>query len=358
MVEIRMWPSMTPLRQFKGIHEEILRKIEKKEQFTWEHFYNMTPQEIGEVIKVGKIGNSLSPNKMGNIIHKLVHQFPRLELKAFIQPITRTCIRITLEITVDFQWNPQIHAHAETFHIFVEDVDGDMILHHELFVLKERDAKKEDGHELSFVVALYEPLPPVYFVRLVSDKWIRCEAVLPASFRNFILPDKFPPQTEKQDMTPIKVEELMWNPAIEFFKERFDVFNSIQTQVFKSFFQSKESVFLGAPTSSGKTACAELAILKQFRDSTLAEDENDISFGKIVYIAPMDSIVNVTYDDWKESFGNIIEDIQVVRLTGILQTDLKLLAEGNIILGTSEQWDALSRRWMKRKHVKKVSLFI
>lgn len=81
MVEIRMWPSMTPLRQFKGIHEEILRKIEKKEQFTWEHFYNMSSQEIGEVIKFAK---------MGKVIHKAVHQFPRLELKAFLQPITRT----------------------------------------------------------------------------------------------------------------------------------------------------------------------------------------------------------------------------------------------------------------------------
>jgi len=26
---------MTPLRQYHGIPEEILRKIEKKEQFTW-----------------------------------------------------------------------------------------------------------------------------------------------------------------------------------------------------------------------------------------------------------------------------------------------------------------------------------
>ena len=48
-----------------------------------------------------------------------------------------------------------------------------MILHHELFILKERDALKEEGHELSFIVNLYEPLPPVYFVRIISDKWMR-----------------------------------------------------------------------------------------------------------------------------------------------------------------------------------------
>ena len=35
MVERRMWSSMTPLRQYQGIPEDILRKIEKKEQFTW-----------------------------------------------------------------------------------------------------------------------------------------------------------------------------------------------------------------------------------------------------------------------------------------------------------------------------------
>jgi len=34
---------MTFLRQFKGIPEEILRRIERKEQFTYDNFYNMTP---------------------------------------------------------------------------------------------------------------------------------------------------------------------------------------------------------------------------------------------------------------------------------------------------------------------------
>jgi pre-mRNA-splicing helicase BRR2 len=31
MVDRRMWSCMTPLRQFKGIPDEILRRIEKKE---------------------------------------------------------------------------------------------------------------------------------------------------------------------------------------------------------------------------------------------------------------------------------------------------------------------------------------
>ncbi len=35
MIDKRMWASQTPLRHFKGIAEEILRKVEKKD-FAWE----------------------------------------------------------------------------------------------------------------------------------------------------------------------------------------------------------------------------------------------------------------------------------------------------------------------------------
>jgi pre-mRNA-splicing helicase BRR2 len=346
-----MWPSMTPLRQFQGIREEILRKIEKKEQFTWEHFYNMSKQEIGEVIKFAE---------MGKTIHKLIHQFPRLELKALVQPLTRSLIRIGLEITKDFEWNSKFHGRAESFHIFVEDVDGEMILHHELFILSERESKKVDAHLLSFTVSLYEPLPPQYFVRVISDRWLRCETVLPVSFKNLILPDKFPAQTEKEDVEPIPLKNLKWSVAIDYFEEneKLKEFNSIQSQVFPYFYESDESILLGAPTSSGKTACAELAILRQLRESTKQEDPSHISHGKIVYVSDKQAIVDITHKDWKDSFEKIIDDIQIVKLTGILQTDLKLLAEGSIVCCTSDQWDVISRRWAKRKHVQNVSLFI
>jgi pre-mRNA-splicing helicase BRR2 len=42
MVEKRMWGCMTPLRQFQGLPEEILKRIEKKEGVTWDHIYNMS----------------------------------------------------------------------------------------------------------------------------------------------------------------------------------------------------------------------------------------------------------------------------------------------------------------------------
>ena len=41
----------------------------------------------------------------GAQVHKLIHQFPRLELAAHVQPITRTVLKVDLTITPDFQWD-------------------------------------------------------------------------------------------------------------------------------------------------------------------------------------------------------------------------------------------------------------
>lgn len=46
--------------------------------------------------------------KMGAVIKKCVHQIPNLILDASIQPITRTVLRVRLEITPDFSWDDKV----------------------------------------------------------------------------------------------------------------------------------------------------------------------------------------------------------------------------------------------------------
>jgi len=97
------WQSMSPLRQFKKIPEEVVRKIEKK-NFPWERFYDLNPHEIGELIRMPKSGKT---------IHKYVHQLPKLELSVHVQPITRSTLRVELTITPDFQWDDKVHGQSE-----------------------------------------------------------------------------------------------------------------------------------------------------------------------------------------------------------------------------------------------------
>ena len=57
-------------------------------------------------------------------------------MTTLILPITRSTLKVELTITPDFQWDEQVHGTAEGFWIFVEDVNGETILHHEFFLLK------------------------------------------------------------------------------------------------------------------------------------------------------------------------------------------------------------------------------
>ena len=66
----------------------------------------------------------------------------------------------------------QVHGSSEAFWILVEDVDSEVILHHEYFLLKAKYA--QDEHLITFFVPVFEPLPPQYFIRVVSDRWL-CE---------------------------------------------------------------------------------------------------------------------------------------------------------------------------------------
>lgn len=76
---------MTPLRQFKGVPAEVVRKAEGK-QFPWYRYFDLvnglshatlhllislqSPPEIGELINL---------QNAGRLVHRLVHSFPKLQ---------------------------------------------------------------------------------------------------------------------------------------------------------------------------------------------------------------------------------------------------------------------------------------
>lgn len=88
----------------------------------------------------------------------------------FHSSLARSTLQVELTITPDFQWDEKVHGNSEAFWVFVEDVDSEVLLHHEYFLLKKKYAEEE--HILNFFVPIFEPLPPQYFIRVVSDKWL------------------------------------------------------------------------------------------------------------------------------------------------------------------------------------------
>jgi len=152
------------------------------------------------------LGDIIRFPKMGRPLYQCIHKLPRLHLEGHVQPITRAVLRVELIITPDFDFDEKVHGHAEPFWIIVEDVDSENILHHEYFLLKRKFCKEE--HTISFTIPVYDPLPPQYYIRVLSDRWLGSETVLPISFRSLILPEKYPPPTELLDLQPLPITEL------------------------------------------------------------------------------------------------------------------------------------------------------
>lgn len=337
MVSHRIWRSQTPLRQFRNVPEVVARKLERKSDIEWSRYPDLTASDLGELVGVPK---------MGRVLHKLVHQFPRIEISAAqIQPITRSLLRIDLTFTPAFTFDVNVHGYVQLFHVIVEDVNCETILHHEFFSLK--SSSQDEEHAMVFSVPILEPLSPAYFVRVISDRWLHSESVLPISFNKMILPAKFPAPTELLDLQPL-LPSAIGEPALSKLF-RYKEFNPIQTQTFHELFKSGKNCLVCAPSGSGKTTCAEFAIMRML--TTTSE-------GKCVYIAPTDDIAVPVYEDWKQRFGALIGNSMIVRLSGEIIPDLKLLGSGRIIVSTVKVWDMLTRRWRQRKAVQMVSLVV
>lgn len=335
-VDRQIWPHQHPLRQFdKELPAEILRKLEERGA-DLDRLQEMEEKDIGALIRY-------TPG--GRLVKQYLGYFPSIQLSATVSPITRTVLKIGLAITPEFTWKDRFHGAAQRWWIIVQDSESDHIYHSELFTLTKRMARGET-QKLSFTVPIFEPHPPQYYIRAVSDSWLHAEAFYCISFNNLALPQARTSHTELLDLKPLPVTALGNNIYEALYN--FSHFNPIQTQIFHILYHTENNVLLGAPTGSGKTISAELAMLHLF---------NTQSDMKVVYIAPLKAIVRERMNDWKDRLVSQLGK-EMVEMTGDYTPDLMALLSADIIISTPEKWDGISRNWQSRNYVKKVGLMI
>ena len=205
-----------------------------------------------------------------------------------------------------------------------------------------------ETHEVCFTIPIFEPLPPQYYVRVISDRWLHAENETVMEFKHLLLPQQHAPHTELLDLQPLPLS-VLGNPEHEkLFARSFTHFNPIQTQVFHTLRHTDENVLLGAPTGSGKTVVAELAMLRLF------EREPD---RKVIYIGPLKALVRERMRDWQRKFVEQL-GVRMVELTGDVTPDIRALKQAQIVTTTPEKWDGISRSWQQRDYVKKAGLVI
>lgn len=116
----------------------------------------------------------------------------------------------------------------------------------------------------------------------------------------------------------------------------FEEFNRMQREALPALLESEENVVASAPTASGKTALAELAICKALADG-----------GTALFIAPLRALTNEKEDDW-----NRFEDLgySVYVVTGERDLNPRRARHADILVMTPEKLDSATRKHDSRRY--------
>ena len=343
-----MWWWETPLRQLADVMkfpDSVIRNLEDRHA-TVDALLDMEAREVGQLVH---------HERMGEKVLEGARTLPRLQIETEIQPVTRQILRVTIKITAAFKWSRRVHGTVEPFWIWVGDSDNEHIYHSENFMLHEK--QRNETHTLAFTIPIFEPLPPQYFVHVLSDRWVGMDEVHAVSFKHLILPDQHPPHTDLLDLTPLPLSALQ-NPRFEaLYQGRFTHFNPVQTQLFHTLYHTNRNVLAGAPTGSGKTLIAELSILRMLNSRAERDSGSRELEPKAVYIAPLKALARERVKDWRKRFGEGL-GLRVLELTGDVTPDMAALRRADIIITTPEKWDGVTRSWQKREYVRAVRVVI
>ena len=337
MIDHRVWDTQHPLRQFPNCKAEWGMKLDHS-HLSIEKIREMTASDVGIFLNLN--------TPIGVEIKRMAAQFPLVELNCSVQPITRTILQITLNLTPQFRYASSFHGTGEPFWIWVEDADGEKIYHYEFMTITKNQLN--ETLELKFTVPVPDPPPAQYIIVAASDRWLGARVTHSVSFQHLIMPEARPPTTQLLNLNPLPLSVLGNAIYQDLYKGKFTHFNPVQTQAFHTLYHTDHNVLLGAPTGSGKTIIAEISMFRLF---------NEYPDKKVVYIAPLKALARERVADWSELLAKKLNR-RIVELTGDFTPDMLALKSADIIITTPEKWDGISRDWQQRSYVKKVGLVI
>ena len=358
MIERRAWESQPEIIQLGELPNNICERLEDN-KCTISRLAGMEVKSIGALIR---------NYKYAPLVKELVQHFPTMEIRHEVAPITATIIRVKIELIPYFRWSQKHHGGAQPWHVFVEDSNGEKC-HHREFVLitakqvndptRERHRKRGSGDteddlkkvELNFTLPIRDGHTH-YIIRAVSDRFLNAEEYRDMFLNGVIMPEDLRPFTELLALRPLELQRVL---AVPRYREimKFSHLNSVQTQCFHTLYHSDHNVLFGAPTGSGKTMAAELAIFRVFDQCNMDSD----AANKIVYIAPLKALVKERMKDWSKRMGGVLGKT-VLELSGDHTPDVAKLREADILCCTPEKWDGISRNWQSRSYVQSVALVV
>lgn len=146
----------------------------------------------------------------------------------------------------------------------------------------------------------------------------------------------------ERNLVPVTEIPLRYQPIFK----SFPYFNIVQSTVFEDAFYTDKPLVVCAPTGSGKTVIFELCIIRLL--ILISEQKHNPAKFKIVYMAPVKSLCNERFQDWKSKFE--VLGVLCIQLTGDSENeDYFELQKYSLILTTPEKWNSVTRLWKNNK---------
>ncbi|CAD5212065.1 unnamed protein product [Bursaphelenchus xylophilus] len=337
----RLWNFNSPLRQVVDVgllKDVVVRKIEAKQNLGFLDLLDYDEKELGAQF-----------NCDGRILYDCLRYIPSLDVEATIKPITPTIVRVDAIIWPEFTWCDRLlgHGGAERFWLIIEDCDENFILHHEMLMFNKKQIITKAEQHLNITVPIEDHQIHHHFkMRLISDSWVVEETNLTLSLNQFVLPENIKSHTDLLPLDPLPLTALKNREFEKLYP--FEYFNPVQTQVFFALYNTWDNVLLGAPTSSGKTLCAELAIFRVLQHRPEK---------KCVYIAPLKALVRERVLDWTEKFKKQL-GVNIVEVSGDTTPQPDELKSAQLLITTPEKWDGITRSYDTRQYVQDVTLVV
>jgi pre-mRNA-splicing helicase BRR2 len=339
VTERRAWKELSPLRQFQGVSPKTIQRIEQQEHLSFAHFKTMTVAQLNNVVR-----NEQAADR----VHQLLKRLPHLDTDIYIQVLSRSLIKVSINWTANFVWDSALHGGRLLFRVLVLDVDQERLLHHQPFFVYRHDCTTfKEEKTVEFPLRISEPLPSHLFLRVVSDEWLASDTGVPVFLKKVVLPTKAPPCLE----TPAPLEERpeALTQVIDEWGRILGVsaLTDFQVALFGPFYDTFEHILLAAPRGSGRFTLALIAMIRLYQQSKSA---------KSVVLFPKTWQVDANWDKLAAVAKKLGVTIQ--RLTGILQTDIQSLSAANILVATVKDFERLTRNYKKRPQLKEVRLVL
>ena len=337
IIDKRLKPNDHPMKQFcmeswygkltNQSQEKVTKYGYLKDEIVFRlKQYNITLDNINDK-ELQEAKRYLNPVQQDEL-YKFATYIPYFDIEVVCQPITRAILKVQVNLVADFEWNDRWNGKSEPFWIMVDNETE--ILHAEFFSLHKKDVRKkfskmknDEGASLTFFIP-YEikagetriGAGQFYNLTILSDRWYDISYYKEINLAELDVPDEDFPSTQLLPLRPMSIKALGDEKFEDLYKDKFKFFNPVQTQIFHTLFHTDSNSLIGAPTGSGKTIMAELAMLRVFKNTPKQ---------KIIFIAPLKALAKERIIDWKKRLEGGSLQKSVLELTGDVTPDLKAL---------------------------------